>query len=264
MDTKRLLTGLLAFLLCSSASAALAADDLIGKIKAAGVIRLCQIESAPQNTKDPNTGQWSGLQADLGNDLAATLGVKVENVEVSWASVVQSVLTSKCDLSVASTYISPARAEQVLYTSPTTAEGQTAFVKTDSQYKTLADLDKSGVTVVAGTGTAELELARKLFKNATVKSVNWPAQSGGLIDVNNNRADAYWGSVFLPLVFLKTNPNIHVRTLGEPFYRPTPIAWILKPNEYHFQQYINIFLEDYRRSGKLKEYVVKYYGTTIE
>ena len=73
--------------------------------------------------------------------------------------------------------------------------------------KTVADLDKSGKTIVVRSGGFEEGVAKALFKQATVKTLT--ADQAGIItlEIASRRADAGAGGYFGNLSFLKSNPQ---------------------------------------------------------
>src|ERR1700756_260821 len=112
-------TALCAFLTTAAAPVARAADDtLLQKIKERGVMRVCDVDYAPWNVKNPATNQWEGINVDLLTDVAALLKVKLEHVDATWATLIPSMTTGKCDFAGAGLFISPARAEQATFTQP--------------------------------------------------------------------------------------------------------------------------------------------------
>jgi ABC-type amino acid transport substrate-binding protein len=91
-----------------AAPAARAADDnLLQTIKSRGTMRVCDVDYAPWNVKNPGTNQWEGINVDIADLVAGMLKVKIEHVDATWATVIPSMTTQKCDFSAAGLYISP-------------------------------------------------------------------------------------------------------------------------------------------------------------
>jgi ABC-type amino acid transport substrate-binding protein len=227
-------------------------DMLLQQIKQQGVIHVCDGAYPPYNVKDPKTGEWQGFDDDIAAELGTALGVRVEHVDTSFSTLIPSLATHKCDLSIAATYITPARAEQALFTRSFAAETKTVFVPDASTAKTYADIDKDGVTIVVRAGTAEETYAKRFFKHATVKTLTSDATQPHLLEVAAGRADAAFAGTVGSLIFIHDNPNLKLRPLGDKLLDPTPFAFMLPLGEYHFQQYLDIFLDDLERTGKLK------------
>jgi polar amino acid transport system substrate-binding protein len=204
---------------------------------------ICEAAYPPYNVKNPKTGEWEGLDVDLEGEIAKDLGVKITRVDTSFAGLIPSINTHKCDLSTAATYITPARAEQVLFTRPFAAETKTVFVPVNSPAKTYADIDKEGVTIVTRSGTAEETYAKHFFKHAKIRLLTSDATQPHLLEVAAGRADAAFAGYVGSLIFMKQNPNLKLRPIGDKPLDPTPFAFMLPLGENHFQQYIDVFLK---------------------
>ena len=109
-------------------AAAAADDNLLQTIKDRGVMRVCDVDYAPWNVKNPATNQWEGVNVDLLTQISAILKVKLEHVDATWGTIIPSMTTQKCDFSGAGLYISPVRAELVLFTRPLATDGIALFV----------------------------------------------------------------------------------------------------------------------------------------
>jgi ABC-type amino acid transport substrate-binding protein len=233
-------------------------DNLLSQIKSRGSIVICEAAYPPYNVKNPKTDEWEGLDVDIETELAKALGVTIKRVDTSFAALIPSLSTHKCDLSTAATYITPARAEQVLFTRTYAAETKTVFVPVASTAKSYADIDRQGVTIVTRAGTAEETYAKQFFKHATVKLLTSDATQPHLLEVAAGRADAAFAGYVGSLIFLKQNANLKLRPIGDKLLDPTPFAFMLPLGEYHFQQYMNVLLDGLDRSGKLKEITEKW------
>ena len=235
-----------------------AADDLLAAIKSRGVIRACDVEYAPWNVRNPATNQWQGVNVDLLDLAAGMLKVKVEHVDATWATIIPSLTTQKCDFSAAGLYISSARAEFVTFTRPFATDGISIFVAANSPAKTVEDFDKAGKTVVVRSGGFEEGVARSLFKQATVKTLT--ADQAGIItlEIAAGRADAGAGGYFGNLAFLKSNPNVKVKVLSDDLLAKTSIAYAVPPRDYFFRDWLNAVLLNLEENGKIKEILAKW------
>ena len=243
-----------AFLLASSGpSQAQQGDTLLQQIKRAGVLRVCQAPYPPYNVKNPQSGEWEGLNVDIVKEIAAQLSVKIENVDSSFSTLIPSLMTKKCDLSAGATYVTPARAEQVLFTTSYAFDTKVAFVPVASPIQSYADLDKPNLTVVTRSGTAEEAYAKRFFKQARVKLTTSDATQAHLLDVAAGRSDAAFAGRTGGLIFLKQNTNIKLRMIEDRELDKSRFALMLPVGEYQFQQYLNISLDVLRDSGKLED-----------
>ena len=148
----------------------------------------------------------------------------------------------------------------MLFTRSFAAETKTIFVPESATAKSYAEIDKDGVTIAVRAGTAEETYAKRFFKHATVKTLTSDATQPHLLEVAAGRADAAFAGNIGSRIFIKQNANLKLRPLGDALLDPTPFAFMLPLGEYHLQQYMNAFLDDLERTGKLKELREKWLG----
>jgi ABC-type amino acid transport substrate-binding protein len=228
-------------------------DTLLQQVKKNGVIRVCQASYPPYNTKNPQTGEWEGLNVDIVNEIAAFLSIKIENIDSSFSTLIPSLLTRKCDVSAAATYITPARAEQVLFSTSYASDTKVAFVPVDSPIHNYEELDKPNVTIVTRSGTAEEVFAKRFFKQAKIKLTTSDATQAHLLDVAAGRSDAAFAGRTGGMMFLKQNPNLKLRLIEDKQLDPSRFALMVPAGEYQLQQYLNVCLQALSDSGKLQE-----------
>jgi len=235
-------------------------DSLLQQIKKSGTIRVCQAPYPPYNIKNPQSGEWEGLNVDIVKEIAAFLSVKIENVDNSFSTLIPSLLTKKCDLSAGATYVTPARAEQVLFTTSYASDTKVAFVPVDSPIKNYVDLDKPNVTIVTRSGTAEESFAKRFFKQAKIKLTTSDATQAHLLDVAAGRSDAAFAGRTGGVMFLKQNANVKLRLIEDKQLDQSRFAIMIPAGEYQLQQYINIVLQTLKDSGKLDEITNKWFN----
>jgi ABC-type amino acid transport substrate-binding protein len=252
------MSAITAFVAHAGAAPAWAADDLLATVKSRGVMRVCNVDYAPWNVRNPASNQWEGVNVDLMDLAAGMLKVKVEHVDATWATVIPSVITQKCDFAAAGLYVSAARAELVTFTRPIATDGISIFVAASSPAKTVEDLDQAGKTIVVRSGGFEEGVARSLFKHATVKTLT--ADQAGIItlEIASGRADAGAGGYFGNLSFLKSNPNVKVKVFSDELLAKTSIAYAVPPREYFFRDWLNAVLLNLEENGKIKEVLAKW------
>ena len=112
--------------------------------------------------KDPSTGEARGVSVDLSRELARRLGVPVEFVTFNAAGKVVEAIKSK-EVDVAFVAIDPARAVDISYTPPYVVIEGAYLVSQGSPIRANAEVDREGVRVVVGRGSAyDLFLSREL------------------------------------------------------------------------------------------------------
>jgi len=130
------------------------ADDVLAKVKAAGVLKVgTETEFAPFDYID--AGQHVGLNVDLFEEIGKELGVKIEWVTLPWDGVLPGLEAGKFDLVAGPATITKARMEHYWFTPPI-AEATVALMKRADDKALVKPEDISGKAVGAGKATSQL------------------------------------------------------------------------------------------------------------
>ena len=137
----------------TTAAAALDAD--VQAIVDRGVLRV-GVKNAELGFgyQDPITGEYSGMEIDLANALAAQLGVDVEFTTVTAATRTELLDSGDIDCVLATFTITEERKQSWDFTTPYYTDHVTVLVEDASGIKTLADLKDKLVGVSSGSTSA--------------------------------------------------------------------------------------------------------------
>jgi len=135
-------------------SSAAYADDVLAKVKAAGVLKVgTETEFAPFDFID--AGAHVGLNVDLFQEIGKELGVKIEWVTLPWDGVLPGLEAGKFDMVAGPATITKARMEHYRF-SPPIAEASVALLKRKGDTSVMKPADISGKAVGAGKATSQL------------------------------------------------------------------------------------------------------------
>jgi len=109
-------------------------------------------------------------------------------------------------------------------------------------------------------GSANERLARQVFRKATIKLIVAEAQPATIMEIASKRVDAGFIALLTPQNFLSKNPQIKLKKVGGEAMFPAAVTWALPLGEYHFQQYLNAFLEDVKSRGDLEQLEQQWLG----
>ena len=125
--------------------------------------------------RDASTGEPRGVSVDLSRELARRLGVPVQFVTYDAAGkVVEGLKSGAWD--VAYVAIDPARAVDISYSAAYVVIEGAYLVSQDSPIRSNADVDRDGVRVAVGAGSAyDLFLSRNLKHAKMVRAPTSPA-----------------------------------------------------------------------------------------
>ncbi|WP_438859472.1 ABC transporter substrate-binding protein [Achromobacter spanius] len=124
---------------------------------------------------DPATGQPGGVSVDLATELARRLDVKLDLVVFKSAGEsVNAVATEQADVGFFA--IDPLRGEQIAFTAPYVVIEGAYLVRQDSPVTAMEEVDRDGVRVVVGKGSAyDLYLTRELKQAEIFRAPTTPA-----------------------------------------------------------------------------------------
>lgn len=194
---------------------------------------------------DAATGKPKGITPDLAMELGRRLGVPVELVVYQAAGkVFDAVKDGAWDVSFVA--IEPVRAAEIEFSAPYVIIEGTYMVRTDSPLKAITDVDRSGVRIAVGVGSAyDLYLTRTL-KSATL--VRAPVGGGrAMIEMFvNDKLEAAAGVKQPLLAYASDHPEMRVmdghfmeiqQAMGTPKGRLAGAA------------YLRAFVEEMKASG---------------
>jgi len=158
---------------------------------------------------DAATGQPKGVTPDLARELGRRLGVPVEFVTFDAAGKVFEAAKSGA-WDIAFLAIEPVRAAEIEFTAPYVLIEGTYMVPAGSPLQSIADVDRAGVRIAVGLGSAyDLYLSRTI-KNATIVR----ATAGGgreMIDLFVHDKLEVAAGVRQPLLaYAATHPDVRV------------------------------------------------------
>jgi polar amino acid transport system substrate-binding protein len=190
-------------------------------------------------------GELGGVSVDLARELGKRLGVAVDLIPFQAAGRSFAAM-AKGDLDIAFFAIEPKRAAEVAFSPPYVIIEGAYMVAKDSPLKTPADVDRPGIRVGVGLGSAyDLYLTRTL-KNATIVRAKVGGGQASIDLFYAEKLDAAAG-VRQPLAaHAKTNSNVRVmeqrfmeirQAMGLPQGRPMAA------------RYVRDFIEEMKKNG---------------
>jgi ABC-type amino acid transport substrate-binding protein len=209
------------------------------------------------------SGNWTSFSADLARKFGEATGLKVEFVPSSFATFIAGLQADKYDF-IQPINATPERSAVVDFADPVSAAGTLYFIKSNSQYKDIKDLNKSSVRIATITGSAEEGVTRKMLPSATLRSLPNATVADLATEVVSGRAEAFVDSSYLaPAV----ESQFDLRTI--PTYESTPdglepvnISFAVRKGEGTLLKMLNDFIAQEKSSGDLKALQTKWF--TVE
>jgi cyclohexadienyl dehydratase len=186
------------------------------------------------------TAGMQGLDVDMAESLAKSLGVKLEIVKTTWHTLLADLLAGKFDIAMGGITVTLARAQKALFSTPVIETGKAAIAlcSNAAKYQTLAEIDQPGVRVVTNPGGTNEVFDRAHLHKAQIMLVKTnPETFQALLD---GTADVMITDGVETLLQHKLHPTLCPIHPDRPFNR-AELAYML-PRDLIWQQYVDTWL----------------------
>lgn len=182
------------------------AEDLIADIQKRGTLKVGMSTFVPWAMRDKQ-GNLIGFEIDVATKVAEDMGVEVEFVPTQWSGIIPALLAKKFDVIIGGMSITPQRNLTVNFTTPYAHSGQemAASKKLAGNFKTIADFNKSSVTITCRRGATPCKIVQDQFPKAQLRQFDDDAQA--MQEVVNGNAHASISSAPKPAFWSEANPN---------------------------------------------------------
>ena len=229
-------------------------------IAARGTIRIGTTgDYIPMSYLNPKTGVYEGIDAELSQLIADSLGVKIEYMPTSWPTLTADTLAGKFDIALCGISRNYARAKTMAMSD---AYGEGAFGKTilcrksdAKKYQSLADIDKPEVRVMINPGGTNEKFAHANLKQAKLivhqENADIPRQ------VAEGNADIMITETVEAARYIELNDKLAAPLMKAPFTRHS-CGILMQKGDQEFLNYINFVLAELKMDGTLAKLEKKY------
>lgn len=199
-----------------------------------------------------DSGTYWGLDADLAQDLACDLGVELRYVETSWPTILDDTVAGKFDLALCGVSRTDERMEKALMSDAYLVNGKTALMRAEDvgKYRTLDDINQSGVRVMENPGGTNEKLAREWLPNATIVIHDKNEEINQLIA--EGKADVMITEVCEAGYYAGKDSRLAAPLIDAPFSQGE-IGALMNAGSEDLRAYVNDFLAREEKSGRLDE-----------
>lgn len=189
-------------------------------------------------------GKLIGFDIDLGNKIGQVLGVTVEWKDMAeFSALIPALQAGQLDLVIAGMTIKASRALSVDYTIPYFRTGQALLVNKAKAKNVTSwqDVDKPGMVIAVSNGTTGHIAAERLFKNATIRTMDGSTTAGLEVLAGNAHAMVYdldWISIYA------SDNTDKVYAILEPFTVEN-LGIAVRPGQMDLLYWLNTFLTEF-------------------
>ena len=257
---KRLLLPCLAVLMALAMGVGAAEAKSLDDIIKAGVIRIGINPNFPPMSSRGSDGNWEGFDIDIGNKIAAALGVKVEWVPTETPQRVPFLVADKIDISLGALTRTAERAKLIEFTVPLHTEVMAVLTTDKVDITDWKQLNDPKYTLADMRGNWSVDYLKKELPNAKMELVDTIADTVRL--VAQGRADAIVENIDFFMKHTKNYPDIKWKVLPNPI----DVGWCaigVQRGNYPLRDALNIILYSLHSSNFVNETWEKWYGAPM-
>lgn len=225
-----------------------------------GSIRIGVNPNFPPMSSYGKTNQLEGFDIDIGNVIAAELGVEAEFVTTEAAQRVPFLISKRIDIALGAMTRTPERAKVISYTVPLHSEAMGVITTSKIDISSWQELNREDVTLVNMRGNLSVDMLKDKLPKPKVLLVDGNADT--IRAIAQGRADALVENVDFFINFTKLYRNIEWRVLRDPIFIAYCGIGVGKGNR-ELRDYLNVLLYDLHSSGRIDEFWQKWYGAPM-
>ncbi|SPB14195.1 prephenate dehydratase [Caballeronia novacaledonica] len=233
-----------------AAPASVTTPSRLDDILARHTLRVCTTgDYKPYSFLRPD-GQFEGIDIDLAESLAKSLGAKAEYVKTSWSNLMNDFV-AKCDIAVGGVSTTLERQKRAFFTAPYMEDGKTPIVRCDDvdKYQTVAQIDQPSVRTIVNPGGTNERFAKQFFPHSQL--IEYPDNVTIFKQILENKADVMVTDASETLLQQKLNPGLCSVHPDKPFQFGEK-AYLLPRGDVPLQQYVDQWLHLARSSGEFQ------------
>ena len=244
-------------LLTAASSPLAAADSRLDRVVAEGKLRVCIWPDYYGITyRNPKTQELSGIDVDMARALAQDIGVAVDFIDSSFATLVDDVTGDRCDIAMFAIGVTAARQQKLRFTQPHLASDIYAIAsRSNRRIRDWQDIDRAGTIVAVARGTLHEPVMKARLTAAQLLVLDTPFAREQ--EVQSGRADVFMTDYPYSQRFLARSD--WARLLAPPgTYHVTPYAYAMQPGDDAWFERIERFVADVKRDGRLQAAAKRY------
>ena len=225
-----------------------AEDSRLDEVIKRGALRACTPGDYKPFSLAKADGTFEGIDVDLIQSMAKSLGVEAKFVKTSWPKLMDDFV-EKCDIGVGGISVTLDRQKRAFFTSPYMVNGKAPITKCENvaKFQTIADIDKPNVTVIENPGGSNERFARANFKQAKIVIFN---DNTTIFDeILKGNADVMISESVETIVQSKLRPGLCAVNPERPL-QYGEMAYLLPRGDATFKAWVDQWLHLGRASGE--------------
>ena len=194
-------------------------------------------------------GELIGFDVDIATEMAKAMRVKLKIIPIAFDGILAGLLTDKYDIVISGMTITQERNLRVNFANMYISVGQTMLVNKKHAGKKPMDLNKSDITLTAKLGQTGEFTARRMFKNAKIRT--FETEADAVQEVINGNADAFVNDKPYNAVFVAEKGSDMLVHFDEDLTYE-PLGWAIRKGDPDFINWLNNFLIQINGDGRFE------------
>jgi polar amino acid transport system substrate-binding protein len=247
---------------CSTFSGATAepasATPVLTRIQESGILRVGMTGNQPPFNVKTRNGQIIGMEPDLANALAETMGVRAEFIEKPFSELLGALESGEVDIVMSQVTMTPERNTKVAFAGPYFVSGKAILTKSEvlSQAEEADDINQTGITLTALAGSTSERFVKEAVPSARLISATDYDEAVAL--VVNNGADAMVADLPICVISMLRYPDAGLTTIASPFtFEPLGVG--LPANDPLFMNLVQNYINMLEGTGLMLQLQAKWF-----
>jgi cyclohexadienyl dehydratase len=145
--------------------------NTLAQVLDSGLLRVATTGDYQPFSYSNSAGEMRGIDIDLAQNLAHSLGVELRWVPTTWPDLMEDFHSGKFDIGMSGISISLARAQTAMFSAPYHRGGKTPIIRcTDStKYSSMDSIDRPGTRIIVNPGGTNARFLSRFIKKASVR-----------------------------------------------------------------------------------------------
>lgn len=236
--------------------------DRLQRIIDAGALRVGTTMDTPVFSMRGADGKLEGFDMDALETLARALQVRIDYVKMTFGTMLPDLLADKFDIAMSGMGRTLERARIATFSKPYMRYGKLMMIRRADavRFKTLADLDKPGVTIAYNKGGLNDHFANSRFAQATPQG--YPSNELATADLLAGKVDAQVQDSTAAIYRGRIDTRLAAMT-PENVFNPVHVAILIRREDRTLKDYIDIWIDQIDLDGTLKAIRTKWLGEQV-
>lgn len=230
-----------------------AADaPVLKRVLESGQLRVGMTGNQPPMNVKTRTGAFIGMDVDLANLMANSMGVKLTMVPIPFPQLLGALQAGEVDMVMSNMSITPQRAVDTTFVGPYMLSGKSILTKSTNlaSVSTVSELNKAEFKITTLQNSTSQQFVEKNIGNATL--ITTQDYDEGVRMVLENEVDLMVADMTICILSAMRHQESGLTTLNAPL-NMEPIGIAVSPQDDQFAKLIGNYLQTFEGAGILEK-----------